>query len=291
MTTNEQSKAVTCKHCGNSNITRCGSYKGVQRYFCKDCRRKFKLDNNLFYMRDPAECVGEALGLFYQGMNIDVITYQLKKKYPRRPSRPVIYKWINKFSEKAFEIFKEYKPRLSDNWILGESFLDKGGKRVFMYDVIDETSRFLIGSAVSPVHSVQTVKTLLDEAQKRTGKKPDYIMVHALDEVYKKIKRAITFCEVEQIDNKDPGHDFYIEYFQIFGRIFEPRMLFLARLRSDDIMQRFIDGWYVNYNFFQPQKELDGKTPAEEAGIDYPVKSWTELVSALPRITHENDNS
>jgi len=34
-----------CKHCGSKAVVKYGTYKGVQRYYCKRCRRKFKGDD------------------------------------------------------------------------------------------------------------------------------------------------------------------------------------------------------------------------------------------------------
>jgi hypothetical protein len=40
---------------------------------------------------------------------------------------------------------------------------------------------------------------------------------------------------------------------------------------------QFNDGWLVYYNYFKPHQSLNGKTPAEEAGIEYDVKNWADL--------------
>lgn len=32
---------IQCKYCQSKNVIKYGKYKEVQRYFCKDCRRKF----------------------------------------------------------------------------------------------------------------------------------------------------------------------------------------------------------------------------------------------------------
>jgi len=35
-----------CKFCGSRNIIRYGRFRGIQRYFCNDCQRKFA-DNEI----------------------------------------------------------------------------------------------------------------------------------------------------------------------------------------------------------------------------------------------------
>jgi len=37
-------KKITCKNCGVEAVVKFGSYKGVPRYWCKVCKRKFKGD-------------------------------------------------------------------------------------------------------------------------------------------------------------------------------------------------------------------------------------------------------
>ncbi len=48
---------ITCKLCNSDNVIKYGSYKGKQRYYCKDCYSKFKADDTLFHMKTPANYV------------------------------------------------------------------------------------------------------------------------------------------------------------------------------------------------------------------------------------------
>ena len=50
--------------------------------------------------------------------------------------------------------------------------------------------------------------------------------------------------------------------------------------------QVMADGIIINYNFIRPHMGLDGKTPAEVAGLDLPLQGirWKELIKlALSR--------
>ena len=39
------------------------------------------------------------------------------------------------------------------------------------------------------------------------------------------------------------------------------------------------------YNYLRPHMGIGGKTPAEVAGVDYPYKSWRDVVnSQMPRV-------
>jgi len=64
---------VTCKNCGSTACVKFGTYKGVQRYYCKSCKRKFKADTDAFHMKVPTDYVSHALAEFFTGMSVDDI--------------------------------------------------------------------------------------------------------------------------------------------------------------------------------------------------------------------------
>lgn len=51
MTVNIENPKV-CKYCGSPNVVKFGTFEGVQRYWCKNCERKFA-DNvdNIYWGR------------------------------------------------------------------------------------------------------------------------------------------------------------------------------------------------------------------------------------------------
>ena len=64
---------IKCKYCGEDGVVKYGSYKGVPRYWCKICKRKFKADTNPFNMRVAIEYISSALNMYYTGSSIDDI--------------------------------------------------------------------------------------------------------------------------------------------------------------------------------------------------------------------------
>ncbi|MBA7653923.1 hypothetical protein ES703_61788 [subsurface metagenome] len=64
------SNNITCKLCNSDNVIKYGKYKGIQRYFCRNCKSKFKSDDTLFHMKTPANQVSSALNMYYEGMSI-----------------------------------------------------------------------------------------------------------------------------------------------------------------------------------------------------------------------------
>lgn len=51
-------------------------------------------------------------------------------------------------------------------------------------------------------------------------------------------------------------------------------------LDNDNIAQKMMDANRIHYNYLRPHQALNGKTPAEKAGIDLKLEGnkWKELI-------------
>lgn len=164
---------VTCKNCGSTACVKFGTYKGVQRYFCKSCQRKFKFDNDAFHGKIPLEWASSAVDMFYRGMSVFDIREHLKQEHGYAPSNSIIYKWIDKYTALASKQFKDYHPQVGDTWIADETMLDvDGGYKVWFYDIIDRDTRFLLASRVALSRTTNDAKSLMERAKKCAGKSP-----------------------------------------------------------------------------------------------------------------------
>ncbi len=101
---------LVCKHCGSSGIVKFGTYEGVQRYWCKICKRKFKDYDTTFHMKTDANPVSSALNMYYEGMSIKAIRRHLLQGFNNAPSTAIIYEWIMKYTQYATDSIKGYKP-------------------------------------------------------------------------------------------------------------------------------------------------------------------------------------
>ena len=88
---------IKCKNCNSKAVIKFGSYKGVPRFYCKACRRKFKADNSLFHMKTRADYILNALSMHYSGMSVNDICTNLKQQYGYFPSKSVVYYWIDEY--------------------------------------------------------------------------------------------------------------------------------------------------------------------------------------------------
>ena len=89
-------KLQSCKYCGGDHISRYGTVKGVKRYFCCDCKRKFTSKDNLFHMKVPRLFVEITQNLRARNLMYREIAQYLEEHYSYSPSVSSIHRWVRR---------------------------------------------------------------------------------------------------------------------------------------------------------------------------------------------------
>ncbi len=172
---------IKCPYCGGEGVSKYGKYKNVQRYWCKVCKRKFKADDTLFHMKTPANQVSSALNMYYEGMSIKAISRHLKQEYGNMPSTATIYEWIQKYTQYATDSIKNYPPKnVGDTWIADETVLEIDGQNMWLFDIIDDRTRYLLATRLTRSRTTRDAPMLIDKAIKTAGKPPKVVITDKL---------------------------------------------------------------------------------------------------------------
>src|SRR3990170_1503454 len=156
---------IQCKFCSSDkHIVRYGTYKGIQRYFCRNCERKFSDTDSPEKMRYPSIQISSAITMFYEGMSESMIQRHLQQVYGTKPSTGTIYEWIVKYTKKAIDKMYGYVAKTCNTWIADETVLQIGGHNVWFWDIIDDKSRFLLASHISFTRTTKHAETFLLKA-------------------------------------------------------------------------------------------------------------------------------
>jgi putative transposase len=270
-------KTITCKNCGSTLIVKFGTYKGNQRYYCKDCKRKFKADDTQFHMKKPSQYVSSALSMYYTGMSITDIRNHLKQEYNYYPSKSIVFNWVNKYTDLARKQFQDSHPEVGDTWIADETMLDLDGQhKIWFYDVIDEKTRFLLASRVAVSRKAGEAQLVMEEAGKRAGKTPSVVITDSnksyMDGIYQAFKG-----NAEHIQSYPTAKENDTQRIERFHETLKERTKVFKAFRDIETLIQFTDGWLVYYNYFKPHQSLNGKTPAEYANVNYSIKNWADL--------------
>jgi len=254
---------ILCKYCSSANIVKYGKFEGIQRYWCKDCKRKFADNKALPYMRTPKEQVACALSCYFGGMPLDAIQRHLNQQYGTYYSKSGIYYWIIRFAEDAVRRAKAFKPIVGDTWAADETVLRVGNRNIWFWDIIDEKSKFLLASHLSTSRTTKDACRLMREAYLKAGKAPKRIITDQLQAYLDGIE-LVFGADTKHIQSKPFIDTDSTNVIRGFGNM--------------DTAKLLTDAWLVHYNFFKEHESLGNIPPAQKMGIPTPFKDWEDVV-------------
>lgn len=275
---------ITCKYCGSRNVIKYGHYRNIQRFFCKDCKRKFADNDALPNMQTPIDQIGAAIGMFYEGQSLNKVCRLLTQIYHSYPSDSTVYRWIVKFTKRAVNEAENYKPNVGDVWVADETMLDIDGRKVWFWDLIDAKTRFLLASRISRSRTIKEAALLMNEAKRRAGKSPKAILTDKLAAYLDGIE-LVFGADTKHIQSKPFTVENNTNYIERFHGTLKDRTKVMRGLKDIKSARLMTAGWLLHYNYLRPHESLGGKTPAEVAGVKYPYRNWQEIVAKREVIT------
>jgi putative transposase len=273
----QTTKTIVCKHCGAEAVVRYGQYKGVPRYYCKVCKRKFKADDNLSGMRIPTHEIASALNLYYDGQSVRAIGRHFQQENGHTPSTATIYEWIQKYSQYLTESTKDYHPKgIGNEWVSDETVLKIGGSQLWLWDIIDTHSRMLLASRLTRSRTTQDAQILIDRAVKMAGKQPKTVLTDKLpsylDVSYGKDTEHVQGSPFSTTDGESTSK------IERWHGTLKSRTKVMRGLKNFETALDFTQAYLAYYNFLRPHESLENKTPAEYAGIKYPYHNWDDVI-------------
>jgi transposase-like protein len=271
-------QSLTCKLCGSENIIRYGNYRGIQRWWCKDCQHKFADNDALPDMRTPVNDVSAAILMYYEGRRLNDIPRLMYQHRSVHTTPASIYKWVTRFSRAAIDETNKTKVEVSDVWVATESAVKINGKSYWLRDIIDPQTRFLLATKLSKGRTAEDIVNLLKIARGRAGRDPATILNNSwkgyptgLEQAFRANYRHIRILRLE-------SHPVSAKFIEYWHNTLKDRAKVMLHLKKEEHAQLILDGWLVHYNYFRRQKTLLDRTPAELAKADFKFRKWPELV-------------
>jgi transposase-like protein len=280
-------KPFCCTHCGNEEYIKYGKKNGKQIYICKNCNHRFV--DNLFFERlkcNP-KIICATLDLYFKGVSLRKITDHLKQFYDFDIHFTSVFHWINKYISIMDEYVRQFKPQLSDIWNVDEMMIKIDGDWFYLWNVIDDETRFHLASVISKQRTTEDARKTLITAKKRShGSRPQFIITdglqaykQAINEEFHTIHNKTVHVGDVGIRGKKGNEDYFDNNLveRLHGTIRERNK---TQRGLKDEYSAFIRGHQLYYNFIRPHQSLDGFTPSQIAGIDLGLKDnkWENLL-------------
>jgi len=277
---------LVCKFCGSENIVKRGfrsTQRGnVQRFFCKDCKRKFVVNEGFERMKATPQIITIALDLYFKGISMRGIVDHLKQFYNVEVSHVAVYKWIKKYVKLMKEYADQLVPKVSGIWHSDEMALNINGEYKWLWNVIDNESRFWLATQITEKREIADARNVLAQASNISKTRPMAVVTDGLRAYQDAIPKEFYTMKAPRTEHvripniRNRSNNNLVE--RLHGTIRE-RNKVMRGLDEESTAQTMMDGMRIYYNFIRPHMALNGKTPAERARIlNLTNNKWSSLI-------------
>jgi len=278
-----QYSLIRCKFCDSISVVRYGlTPKGKQRYLCQKCKRTFVIPDAPERKRYSTDIIASAINQYYESASLHKIARQLRLDFGVSPSHMTIYRWIKSYTQKAVKDLADVPVKVGPRWVADETVirLKSNGRKIWFWDAIDDDTKFLLASHMSPTRTTKDAQVLMERAERRAMAIPESVTTDKLSSYLDAVERTWGADTKHVMSGPFVRSkvDDSTRAIERFHGTLKDRTKVMRALADKKSASLVLDGWLVHYNFFRPHQGLKGKTPAEAAGADAPYKSWKDVV-------------
>jgi transposase-like protein len=225
-------------------------------------------------MRFQDTIISDSLALFYYGLSLGEICRHIVATKGVFVHPTSVWRWIIRYSRDAFGILSNIKID-SRRWVIDETMEETAGQDIWIFDVIDCQSKFLITTYTSLTKNIRFITEVLSEAQSRTVHVPEQITSRKM-KVYLSAIEDVFGADGKHIVLKNLSADSaLVDEFR--GATKERRMI-MRKLKKLESVRIILNGFIVHYNYLRPHPLLDLQTPAYKAGLTMPFMTWNDML-------------
>jgi transposase-like protein len=269
-----------CKFCHSTNVIKYGKQNGKQYFQCKDCNRRFVNNMDFENMKYNPKIIALTLDLYFKGVSLRKISHHLKDFYDLNISYKSVYNWIEKYVGIMNQYVNQIQPEIGEVWHTDEMMIKVDGSWEYLWNVMDEKTRFQLASVVSTERKVHDARMVFQRAKNNCGgRKPKFIVTDGLQSYKHAVNKEFptNTGETEHLWNVGLQHHPNNNHVERLHGSIRQREKVMRGLKVDDTP--IIEGHRLYYNFIKPHEALEGRTPSEEAGITIESKDkWLTLM-------------
>lgn len=277
--------AIPCTRCGSIRVIRYG-VAGVQNvkqiYRCKDCGKKFREPSLLNKVKFSPELITLTLDLYFSGLSLRKIVRTVSDHFSVKIGTTTIFNWIQRYVPMISEYVNTLAPQLSTTWHADELFVKmRGGTHKsrgigMVWNVMDRETRFLIVSKLTKDRAATDTTAAFEEAARNAhGIKPVMVLTDSLR--HYNIATKAVFPDAERVHNCGISKRENNNRIERMNGTLRERVKVQRGWKS--AKTALADGNRIQYNFVKPHMALEGRTPAQAAGIMTENENkWLELL-------------
>jgi len=278
-----------------SRVTKDGLHGGKQRYECHSCGKKFKADGQALNRQYTAQQIAAGIDAHLSGLSYKEVAEHIEDFYGvPEPSKRTVHDWVKGYSKMAHDFLqgkvgedgrpetatgRPIKAKTGDVWVADETYIRAGGEYRYCWNVMDRDSRYILAVHYSPHRGERQAITVMEMALAAADKPPKKVITDGL-EGYKEAIRAVFPRGTEHVVSEGINSETNNNMSERLQGTIKDRTKVQRGFQEVRTGQDCLEGWAIDYNFFNPHRSLRGRTPAEVAGVASQVPwgdSWEDI--------------
>ena len=265
--------AQACPSCQSVRVVKHGirhnDYGDIQQFICKDCRRTFVVNLGFERMHASPQTITSAMQLYFTGESLRNVQKFLSLQGVK-VSHICVLKWIRKYVKLMDGYLDKVKPQVGDTWRTDELYIKVKGDQKYLFAMLDDETRFWIAQQVSANKGTSDVRPMFRRAIEVAEKKPKVLISDGANNFHEAWRKEMWSQYGEDVS---PQH---IREIQMDGQVHNNKMERMnGELRDREKVMRslktmdtpILKGMQIFHNYIRTHEGLEGKTPAEAAGI------------------------
>ena len=279
----QQVSVKACPKCNAESIERRGirhnKHVALQKFRCKGCGYWFTVNLGFEGMRATPEIITSAMQIYFTGASFRGVRDFLKLRGVKF-SQQSVWNWVEKYTKLMEGYLEQIKPQLGDVWRTDEMYVKFKGNMKYLFAMMDDETRFRIAQQVATNKGTDDVRPMFREAIEVAGKKPKTLISDGAPNFHRAYNK-----EMWTHFNPRPVH---IQDIRLSGQVHNNKMerqngewrdreKVMRSLKRED--SPVLLGMQIFHNYVRPHMGLNGRTPAEAAGIKVEGENrWLTLI-------------
>jgi len=256
---------------------------------CKSCKRFFSFEDRLPNNHVSSEIVGLCMDMYLKGLSYRVIRQQILEQFNIKITHVTVYHWIQQYTRIMKKYVDSFNPKVSKVWQMDETVIPFKGRRMIKKDFrmikggkwcwvcIDTVTRFVIEMYLSNSVTAWEGMKFFERIKETTDVQPEVITTDGNKSYISCINQNYpnaTHLNIKKISIK-PNTSFV----ERFNGTIKNRTKTMRCFEEFYPCQTTLTAFQIYYNFLRPHMALNGKTPAQAAGIEveFPQR-WISLI-------------
>ena len=273
-----------CPYCAGTKLVHHGlrhnKYGDLQRITCKTCGKRFSQNFGFERLKANPQSVSSAMQLYFTGESLRNVQ-KLLKLQGVEVTHQTVYNWIKRYVTIMERYLEQMQPQVGSTWRADELFLKVKGNMKYLYALMDDETRFWIAKEVADTKYHANVHDLFKQGRKVAGKAPFHIITDGamnfhtgIEAEFYREKKQLALVHERDIRFNGQIHNNKME--RMNGEL-RDRERVMRTLEKPDTP--ILTGMQIFHNYVRPHEGLEGKTPAQAAGIDVEgPNKWLTLI-------------